>query len=88
MPIWQTIESPNDPDHSSERLLQICELCGESAIFGSGKFVNRIPDFNDYETRVEMGVKYPKGDFVCGACDRVCPDCGDVLYTEDGDYDV
>ena len=49
--------------------MDICNECGKSVKFGSGKFVNRIPDFNNEAERKVMGKSYPKGDFVCGECD-------------------
>lgn len=39
-------------------------------VFGSGRFVNRIPDGNDFKTRMEMGKPYPKGNFMCAECDN------------------
>ena len=47
----------------------ICCECGKSVTFGSGKFVNRIPVFDDYETRVEQKRPYPEGEWVCAECD-------------------
>jgi len=49
---------------------EICNHCGASVAWGSGKFVNRIPDFNDVETRVFYERKFPNGDFVCEECDN------------------
>ena len=48
---------------------QICNHCGRSVAPGSGRFVNRVPDCNDIETRKANGVKFPEGDFVCAECD-------------------
>ena len=53
-----------------EFLIEICNHCGKNVARGSGNFVNRIPDFNDYETRVENNVAYPNGDFICAECDE------------------
>lgn len=53
----------------SAELNQFCNHCGESVEFGSGKFVNRIPDFNDVETRIANNLAFPNGDFVCEQCD-------------------
>ena len=47
----------------------ICYECGESVAFGSGKYTNRIPSFNDEETRRADGAKFPKGEFLCAECD-------------------
>lgn len=52
-----------------------CNECGDSVRWGSGKAVNRVMDFNDVETRKEMGKPFPKGNFVCGECDM--KRCGD-----------
>jgi len=50
-------------------MTEICNECGESVTQGSGKFVNRVPDFNTAEERVEMGKPHPKGSFMCVECD-------------------
>lgn len=47
----------------------ICNECGDSVEFGSGKFVNRIPDFNAPSVRHEMGNPYPYGAFICSDCE-------------------
>ena len=63
---------------------QTCKNCGDSVRLGSGKFVNRIPDANDYETRVANGDPYPHGEFLCYECECeiikdgaevICPHC-------------
>ena len=48
---------------------EICNECGQNVKIGSGLFVNRIPDLNDKETRIEMGKPFPEGDFICIVCD-------------------
>lgn len=57
---------------------EICNECGDSVKLGSGKFVNRIPDFNDNETRIDMGKPYPSGEYMCYECE---------LKIEAGDYE-
>ena len=52
-----------------KNIIEICNHCGNSTAFGSGRFVNRIPDFNDINTRKGNNLKYPEGDFVCFECD-------------------
>ena len=52
------------------KLVEVCNHCGNSVAFGSGKFVNRVPDFNDIETKVLNKRKYPAGEFVCDECDN------------------
>lgn len=48
---------------------QYCNRCGRSVRFGSGWFVNRVPDFNDPQTRIANGWRYFEGDYVCAECD-------------------
>ncbi|MGH2643303.1 MAG: hypothetical protein ACRDE2_05095 [Chitinophagaceae bacterium] len=47
---------------------EICNECGRSVAPGSGLFVNRISDFNDFQTRVEMRKPYPAGEYICIEC--------------------
>jgi len=47
----------------------ICNECGKSVKFGSGRFVNRISDFNTRAYRKSMGKPFPEGDFICEECD-------------------
>jgi len=54
--------------------IEICNHCGRGVWFGSGWFVNRVPDFNDLSTRIENNLKYPEGDFVCIECDTKTSD--------------
>jgi hypothetical protein len=49
--------------------IEICNHCSRDVSLGSGLFINRVPDFNDFETRVENNLKFPLGDFVCYECD-------------------
>ena len=49
---------------------EICNECSASVALGSGKFVNRVPDLNDVNTRKEMSKPHPHGDFVCATCDE------------------
>jgi len=49
--------------------VEICNECGKSVRLGTGLFVNRVPDFNDLATRIEMGKPFPEGDFICPQCD-------------------
>jgi hypothetical protein len=52
-----------------KKYFEFCNHCGRPVHFGSGSFVNRVPDFNDVETRVANGLLFPLGDFVCDYCD-------------------
>lgn len=54
--------------------MEICNHCGHSVALGSGRFVNRVPDLNDVETRVANALKYPSGDYVCEICDNLDSD--------------
>ena len=47
---------------------EVCEECGESVAFGSGRFVNRVVDLDDYDERVERGVPCPEGGWICEEC--------------------
>lgn len=65
---------------------EICNICGDSVAWGSGKYVNRVPDGNTVEERKEMNVPHPEGDFICGECEEKmdreaprCPLCGFVM---------
>lgn len=54
---------------SEVKVKEICSECGNSVEFGSGRFVNRIPDFNTPSERKDIGRPYPEGDFICAECD-------------------
>lgn len=56
------------------KCVEICNHCGRKVSWGSGSFVNRIPDLNDIETRRVKGLRYPYGDFVCAECDSKTSD--------------
>ncbi len=49
----------------------ICAECGHSVAPGSGRFVNRMPIFDSYDTRCEMGFPYPEGAYLCPECDQL-----------------
>jgi hypothetical protein len=74
-------------DIIEDRPVQICNRCGKPVNFGSGGFVNRVPDFNSYEDRQDAGgcCKYPIGDFICFECDEKCP-CGEIGYDYEYEY--
>ncbi len=50
-------------------LVEVCSHCGHDVSRGSGRFVNRIQDLNDVQTRRENERVFPRGDFVCAECD-------------------
>ncbi len=54
--------------------IQMCAHCGSSVGWGSGKYINRIPEFNDLDTRRSNGLAYPHGDYVCEECDSKTTD--------------
>ena len=54
----------------NKSLNEFCNHCGRSVRFKSGLFINRIPDFNDIETRKINGLRFPIGDFICIDCDE------------------
>ena len=49
--------------------LEKCNECGRSVKFGSGFFVGRIIDLNDYGYRKKMNKPFPEGEFICIECD-------------------
>ena len=50
---------------------EICNECGKSVKLGSGRFVNRVVDLNDFETKLEMGKPHAAGEFICSDCDEL-----------------
>ena len=62
---------------TKQKFVEICNHCGRDVFFGSGLFVNRVPDFNDIMTRIASGLRFPKGDFVCIECDSMTADDSD-----------
>ena len=50
--------------------MEICNECGRGVHWGSGLFVDRVPDCDDYKTRREiMNKPFPEGDYMCRECD-------------------
>jgi hypothetical protein len=54
-------------------LIEICNHCGNNVSWGSGNYVNRVPDLNDISTRIDNNLAFPIGDFVCANCDKMNP---------------
>jgi len=50
---------------------EICTLCGASVKPGSGNYVNRVPDLNDYQAKLEQKKPFPHGQFICAECDEM-----------------
>lgn len=48
---------------------EICNECDRSVKAGTGLYVNRIMDFNDYMERVKMNKPFPEGNFICSECE-------------------
>jgi hypothetical protein len=51
------------------KVKELCNECGRSVRFGTGRFVNRVPDFDTLAERKASGKPYPEGDFICPECD-------------------
>jgi len=49
---------------------EICNECGKDVSLGNGLFVDRIPDFDCFEQRLDNGKPYPHGDFMCRQCEN------------------
>jgi hypothetical protein len=49
---------------------ETCCKCGNSVKMGSGNFVNRIPDLNEPDDRIENGDVFPFGEYICEECDE------------------
>jgi hypothetical protein len=41
--------------------IEICNECGREVSFGSGLFINKIVDLDDYKTRKMMNKLFSKG---------------------------
>jgi len=61
-------------------MAEICCECGRSVKWGSGLFVNRVPECNDPETRRKLGRPFPEGDYICRECDA-------RLHDENAEWD-
>jgi len=48
---------------------EICNQCGKSVAPGSGRFVNRVPSFDNVQTRKDTSYPFPTGAFTCAECD-------------------
>ncbi len=51
-------------------VIETCNHCGHDVSWGSGRFINRIPDLNGTLTRTGNRLRFPHGDFVCEECDK------------------
>lgn len=60
-----------------------CVHCGESTVFGSGRFVNRIPA----DTTLEDGTT--RSGYACAECLAIeCETCGEPCDRDDMRYDM
>jgi len=50
--------------------IEICNECGRDVSFGSGLFINRIVDLNDYKTRKMINKPFPRGEYICQECEE------------------
>lgn len=50
--------------------IEICNECGRNVSWGSGLFVNRVIDLDDYKTRKAMNKLFPEGDYMCQECEE------------------
>lgn len=53
-----------------EIVMEICNECGKSVARGHGLFVDRVPDLDDVEQRIDNGRPFPEGDWVCRECEE------------------
>lgn len=61
-----------------------CIKCGYSVKFGSGRFVNRVPDCNSVEDHIDNGDEYSEGEWICPDCLPLdCELCGGFVDPED-----
>lgn len=66
---------------------EICCICGHGVSHLTSLFVNRVPECNDYDTKVEMGRKFPEGEWVCIVCDNTDSD-GVVLNLDEVEFSI
>ena len=59
---------------NQEKYSEICCVCGRDVKRGGGLFADRVPEFNDYQTKVDMNRKFPHGEWVCVICDNTYSD--------------
>ena len=68
--VQETASQPPASEGAKDADIKVCNECGRSVAWGSGWFVNRIPDFNTVEERRAIGRPFPEGDFICAECDQ------------------
>ncbi len=50
-------------------IVEKCNECGKSVKMGSGLFVGRIIDLNDFYYKKTMNKPFPEGDYICIECE-------------------
>jgi len=56
-------------EEEEDTMTEICNECGQPVHASSGKYINRVIDFNGYKTRRETGKPFPEGDYICAECE-------------------
>ncbi len=56
---------------NDEIVIEICNHCGREVHWGSSWYINRVPDLNDIQTRIDNNLAFPLGDYVCSECDQI-----------------
>jgi predicted Zn-ribbon and HTH transcriptional regulator len=85
-------ETKESKDADEVLTKETCWNCGNSVVWGSGRFVNRIPSLDSEDVRRENGSPYPKGGYLCFECEKGfekdeirCTKCGSFAdLQEDG----
>ena len=50
--------------NKNKLVIEICNHCGHDVSLGSGKFINRVIDFNDVLTRIKNKISSRLGIFL------------------------
>ena len=91
------IQMINQNERWQDMKKQSCVECGQSVRFGSGLYVNRIPVLDDYQTKVDNGRPFPRGEWICINCEEgrsdellkegnLCPECSSLNVTGITDF--
>jgi len=66
----QNVNRMSKTKNQSKSNVEICNECGRDVSFGSGLFINRIVDLDDYKIRKMMNKPFPEGEYICRECDE------------------
>jgi hypothetical protein len=66
---FQILQKHKKEKEEVKAMTEICNECGQPVHASSGKYVNRVIDFNGYKTRRETGKPFPEGDYICAGCE-------------------